>query len=245
MRAPQQRNDIMITHIPYAALGNHNYGWLNAHYHFSFARYHNRDRMGFGTLRVINDDIVQAGAGFDTHPHEDMEIITFVRKGAISHRDSKGNAGRTAAGDVQVMSAGTGIFHSEFNLESEDTNLYQIWILPHTKGVEPKWDTKEFPQTPVDDTLPLLVSGDGRAPLHIHQDAFIYGGKLNAGTAITHPVKMQAYVLVSEGAITLNGITLHKGDGAEAIEEDILHITAIEDTEIVVLDVPPIHAAAQ
>ena len=118
----------MITHYPYEKLGHANHGWLDARHHFNFASYQNPKRQQFGALRVINDDVIKAGAGFDTHPHKNMEIITYVRKGAITHRDSNGNVGRTVAGDVQVMSAGTGVLHSEFNLESEDTNIFQIWI---------------------------------------------------------------------------------------------------------------------
>ena len=134
----------MITIYPYEELGHADHGWLDARHHFSFGRYHNPERMGFGVLRVINDDIIKAGKGFDTHPHKDMEIITYVRKGAITHRDSNGNEGRTEAGDVQVMSAGTGIFHSEYNLEDEDTNIYQIWIEPHKLDVTPDWSAHEF-----------------------------------------------------------------------------------------------------
>ena len=171
----------MITVYPYENLGHANHGWLDARHHFSFAEYRNPARSRFGTLRVINDDVIKAGAGFDTHPHRDMEIITYVRMGAISHRDSNGNEGRTAAGDVQVMSAGTGVFHSEFNLEDTDTNLYQIWIEPNILGVKPRWDSHEFPKQPVTEALTLLVSGDGTAPLFINQDAYIYAGKISAG----------------------------------------------------------------
>ena len=164
----------MINIIPYNTLGYADHGWLEARHHFSFAGYYDPERSGFGALRVINDDIIKAGAGFDTHPHRDMEIITYVRKGAISHRDSRGNEGRIIAGDVQVMSAGTGIFHSEYNLESEDVNLYQIWIEPGKQGITPVWNSHKFPNQPVADALTLLVSGDGNAPLHIHQDVQIF-----------------------------------------------------------------------
>ena len=163
----------MITHFPYANLGHANHGWLDARHHFSFASYQDPQRQQFGVLRVINDDVIKAGAGFDTHSHRNMEIITYVREGAITHRDSNGNVGRTVAGDVQVMSAGTGVFHSEFNLESEDTNIFQIWIEPNQLEVEPRWDSYKFPKEPTADSLMLLVSGDGDAPLSIHQDAFI------------------------------------------------------------------------
>ncbi|MFC3050693.1 pirin family protein [Kordiimonas pumila] len=228
----------MITVYPYEQLGRADHGWLDARHHFSFARYYNPSRKGFGTLRVINDDIVKAGAGFDTHPHRDMEIITYVRKGAITHKDSAGNVGRTEAGDLQVMSAGTGIFHSEFNLESEDTNLYQIWIEPSEKGVIPRWDMKQFPKEPVTDKLSLLVSGNNDAPLYIHQDAQIYGGRLTAGTSLTHSVKHQAYILVSEGSAQINTTTLKKGDGAEVTDTNSLAITALTDTEILIIDAP-------
>ncbi len=228
----------MIKTYAYEQLGHANHGWLNARHHFSFANYHNPERMAFGTLRVINDDIIKAGAGFDTHPHRDMEIITYVRKGAITHRDSSGNVGRTEAGDVQVMSAGTGIFHSEFNLESEDTNLYQIWIEPNKTGVEPRWDAREFPTEETDGGLTLLVSGDGRAPLQIHQDATIHAGRINAGNELGHSIKHQAYLLVSKGTINLDGHILKRGDGAEIRDLANIKLVAETDTDVLIIDVP-------
>jgi redox-sensitive bicupin YhaK (pirin superfamily) len=228
----------MIKTYAYKQLGHANHGWLNARHHFSFANYHNPERMAFGALRVINDDIIKAGAGFDTHPHKDMEIITYVRKGAITHRDSRGNVGRTEAGDVQVMSAGTGIFHSEFNLESEDTNLYQIWIEPNKTGVKPRWDALEFPTSETEDGLTLLVSGDGRAPLQIHQDATIHAGPVNAGNTLEHSIKHQAYLLVSKGTIRLDGHTLKQGDGAEIRDVDRIKLTAETDADVLIIDVP-------
>ncbi|MGB5291828.1 MAG: pirin family protein [Lysobacterales bacterium] len=228
----------MIKTYAFSQLGHANHGWLDARHHFSFANYYNPDRMGFGALRVINDDIIKAGAGFDTHPHKDMEIITYVRKGAITHRDSRGNQGRTEAGDVQVMSAGTGIFHSEFNLESEDTNLYQIWIEPNETGVQPRWDARKFPTEETKGGLTLLVSGDGRAPLQIHQDATLHAGPVIAGSVLRHAIKHQAYLLVSKGAITLDGHFLTKGDGAEIRNVDSINLTAETDAEVLVIDVP-------
>ncbi len=232
----------MIKHYPYETLGRHDLGWLDAHFHFSFAEYHNRDRMGFGPLRVINDDIIQAGTGFDTHPHKDMEIITYVRKGAITHRDSQGNKGRTEAGNVQVMSAGTGIYHSEFNLESEDTNLYQIWIHPRKKDLKPAWGAREFPQNPVKASLSLLVSGRAEdkeaGALYIDQDAAIYGGRLETGSELQHRVHAQAYLLVSEGQIEVEGIFMKKGDGAEITGVDTITIKATEACEVIIIDVP-------
>ncbi len=228
----------MITHYPYTSLGHANHGWLDARHHFSFASYRNPERQQFGVLRVINDDVIKAGAGFDTHPHKNMEIITYVRKGAITHRDSNGNVGRTMAGDVQVMSAGTGVFHSEFNLESEDTNIFQIWIEPNQLDVKPSWDSYKFPEEPTADSLMLLVSGNGDAPLSIHQDAFIYTGNLIKGTELIHPIKHQAYILVSEGAIEVEGRLLNEGDGLEVTEQSSINMKALKDTRILVIDVP-------
>jgi len=228
----------MINHYPYTKLGHANHGWLDARHHFSFASYQDIERQQFGVLRVINDDVIKAGAGFDTHPHKNMEIITYVRAGAITHRDSNDNVGRTVAGDVQVMSAGTGVFHSEFNLESEDTNIFQIWIEPNELDVKPRWDSYQFPKEPTVDTLMLLVSGDGSAPLSIHQDAFIYAGHLCQGTQLTHPIKHQVYILVSEGTIEVEGRLLNKGDGLEVTELSSIHLKALNDTKVLVIDVP-------
>lgn len=233
----------MIKHIPYDSLGHHNYNWLDARYHFSFARYFNPERMGFGALRVINDDRIKAGAGFETHPHENMEIITYVRSGAITHTDSKGNKGRTGRGDVQVMSAGHGIYHSEYNLESEDTTLYQIWITPKVKDVDPQWAQQAFPKTPVENELALLVSGfkadKDKGALYIHQDARIYGGRLKKGQKISHSLNQQAYMLVANGQITLNEQkTINAGDGAEIKDLDHINIHATEESEILIIEVP-------
>ena len=228
----------MINHYPYENLGHANHGWLDARHHFSFASYQDPERQQFGVLRVINDDVIKAGAGFDTHPHRNMEIITYVREGAITHRDSNGNVGRTVAGDVQVMSAGTGVFHSEFNLQSEDTNIFQIWIEPNQLDVKPRWDSYEFPKEPAEDSLMLLVSGDGDAPLSIHQDAFIYAGHLSEGTELNHPIKHQAYVLVSEGSLELEGLLLNKGDGLEVAELSSINLKALSNTRVLVIDAP-------
>lgn len=232
----------MITVYPYEHLGHADHGWLDARHHFSFAGYRNPARMGFGALRVINDDRVAAGKGFDTHSHNNMEIITYVRSGAITHRDSLNNEGRTRAGDVQVMSAGTGVFHSEYNLEAGDTTLYQIWIEPDKRDVPPRWDAREFPKEAVEGRLPLLVSGRSAdaasGALTIHQDAALYGGQLKAGSVITQPIRHQAYLLASEGEFTVNGKRLKKGDGAEVTGEKQVILKAISDAEILVIDVP-------
>lgn len=228
----------MLKKIPFAELGEAQHGWLHARHHFSFANYYDPDRMGFGTLRVINDDIIQPSTGFGVHPHDNMEIITYVRRGAISHRDSNGNAGKTGAGDVQVMSAGTGIQHSEHNLEKEATNLFQIWITPNQRNVKPRWEAKEFPKEPVTSQLNLLVSGDGDAPLFIHQDARIYAGRMLADSELTQAIKHQAYILVSEGKVEIDGVLLERGDGAEITERPEISILAKTDAEVLVLDVP-------
>lgn len=243
----------MIKRYPFQELGKADHGWLKANHHFSFAQYYNPQRMDFGTLRVINDDKIEAGQGFPTHPHNNMEIITFVRTGQVAHRDSQGNEGVTHAGEVQVMSAGTGIRHSEYNLSDEALTLFQIWIEPNQKNVEPRWDSKPFPQHSSDDTLPLLVSGypedhpveqkpDKSNALFIHQKARIYGGKLSAGATINQSIQHQAYVLVSNGEIELidgeQKVKMSKGDGAEVIEQSDLKIRALIDSEILILDVP-------
>lgn len=225
--------------IKYSQLGTADYGWLNAHYHFSFARYYNPKRMGFGVLRVINDDIIAPESGFAPHPHDNMEIITYVRRGAISHEDSQGNKGKTTAGDVQVMSAGTGIVHSEYNLESEETELYQIWIEPNIFNVEPRWDQKEFPKKPVAEKLTLIVSGDAKAnALFIHQNIKIYAGKLNQGHKLIHNSDMPSYVLISKGRIELNSAVLNKGDAAEFNTPTALEFKALEEAEVLVIEVP-------
>ncbi|WP_028774198.1 pirin family protein [Shewanella waksmanii] len=236
----------MINHIAFAQLGKANHGWLRANHHFSFAHYYNPQRMGFGTLRVINDDWVQAGAGFPSHPHQNMEIISFVRSGAITHQDSMGNTGITPAGEVQVMSAGTGIMHSEYNRSTQPLTLYQIWIEPKQQGVAPRWDSKKFATTSSKDSLPLLVSGykqDAEQALFIHQDARIYGGKVTAGSKITLPIIHQAYVLASSGSFTIfdeqgQAINLHQGDGAEVTAQSTLKIEATAEAEIIVIDAP-------
>ena len=228
----------MITHHKYDDLGGANHGWLNARHHFSFASYRDPAKMSFGELLVINDDVIQPHTGFDTHSHADMEIITYVRRGAISHKDSRGNSGRTTAGNIQVMSAGTGISHSEFNNEDEETDIYQIWIMPKSRGIKPSWEAAEFPKTPSGDTLPLLVSGDGLAPLSIHQDARIYAGTLAAGTGLTHHIEGKAYLLVSEGEITVDGYPAKRGDGLAISDQSQISLAASADSEILVIEVP-------
>ncbi len=230
-----------VTVYPYASLGHINHGWLDAHYHFSFSNYYNPSRMGFGSLLVINDDTIMAGKGFPTHAHDNMEIITYVRHGAITHTDSMGNVGKTKAGDVQVMSAGTGVRHSEYNLENEDTRLYQIWIKPNTENAVPRWEAREFPKEFINNQLNVLVSGRTEHSKEncsfIYADAVIYGGKLQAGKTIVHAIKHQAYILASVGSFSINDNIMQQGDGAEVIDKT-LDIIAHTDCELLIIDTP-------
>ena len=180
-----------------------------------------------GELLVINDDRIAPNTGFGKHSHDNMEIITFVRKGAISHEDSQGNKGRTTAGNVQVMSAGTGIMHSEFNHEDEETNIFQIWIIPKSRDIEPKWGSAEFPTTSTTDKLKLLVSGNNDAPLQIHQDARIYTGMFKDNTTLKHLIKGQGYLLVSKGNIKIGDIEASKGDGIAIKMKKKYHLNVI------------------
>lgn len=235
----------MIKHYPFQQLGKAKHGWLNSHHHFSFAQYYNPRRMGFGCLRVINDDWIAPGYGFPEHPHKNMEIITFVRTGAIAHEDSRGNKGVTSAGEVQVMSAGKGIWHSEFNNGKQPTTLFQIWIEPNMQNVAPRWDSMTFPEKVNNSHLPLLVSGfaeDRQHALFIQQKARIYAGKLAKGREITHELTHQAYVVVSQGAFTLvsgkQSVDMQKGDGAEITQQKLLTIKAHQNGEIIIIDAP-------
>lgn len=232
----------MITRYPHDQLGHVEFDWLDTRHHFSFGHYHDDKRMGFGTLRVINDDIIAPGSGFDPHPHRDMEIITYVRDGTVIHKDSLGNEGRTGSGDVQVMSAGTGIIHAEYSDPDRPTKLFQIWILPDKRGIAPRWDQAEFPKGPVDGALKLLVSGDKRdaanGALFINADARIYGGVIPAGSVLTHNIRQQAYVLASRGVVMLNDVVLREGDGAEVTGLQQITLRADNEAEILVIDVP-------
>ncbi len=232
--------DIII--YPYEELGHINHGWLDARHHFSFGNYYDEKRLGFGSLFVINDDKISASSGFNTHQHKNMEIITYVREGAITHQDNIGNIGRIESGDVQVMSAGTGIFHSEYNLEKEDTKLYQIWIKPSQLNIIPHWETKNFPKKILDNELAVFVSGQtqhkNKDILHIYQDAAIYGGRIKSGSKIIQTIKYQAYILASLGSFTINGMNMKQGDGAEVFGTKTLNISSDSDAEILVIDVP-------
>jgi len=234
----------MIDIRPFASLGGADHGWLNTKHHFSFAEYHDPARLHWGALRVWNDDTIAAGSGFDRHPHRDMEIVTYVRKGAITHRDHLGNEGRTVAGDVQVMSAGTGIAHEEWNLEDEETQIFQIWILPTQKGGEPRWASASFPKEERAGQLVPLASGSGEeGVLPIRQDATLFGARLGPGQSLTHRLEAgrYAYLVPAAGSVTVNGKTLLTGDGAAIRDEAeivISHAGDTESAEIVLVEVP-------
>ena len=231
----------MIEHRPFDSLGRMEIDWLSARYHFSFADYRDPARMGVGPLRVWNDDTIQPGTGFEPHDHRDMEIITYVRSGAISHRDHLGNVGRTEAGNVQVMSAGSGIQHAEYNLEDEVTRVFQIWIRPDRRGVEPRWEQQEFPKANRAGLLVPLASGrpGDTGALPIHQDAAILGATLEAGQSVTHRLEAgrKLYLVPAKGRITVNDQSAGPRDGVVVSDVDEVTITAEEEAEILLADV--------
>ncbi|KCZ55343.1 pirin [Hyphomonas beringensis] len=229
----------MIDFRPFNKLGRFRNDWLNANYHFSFSGYHDPSRMGEGALRVWNDDTIQPQTGFPPHGHQSMEIITYVRKGAITHKDSMGNTGRTEAGDVQVMSAGSGIQHSEWNAEDEETTLFQIWILPRTQGGQPGWGARKFPKGDRSGKWAMLASGSGEQDsLVINQDANVLGATLKAGESLTYEVKAgrHGYLVLAEGSVRLNGQVMNARDGAAITGAESLILEGIEDAEIVFVD---------
>jgi redox-sensitive bicupin YhaK (pirin superfamily) len=230
----------MIEVRPFAGLGHADHGWLNASHHFSFASYREPSRMGWGAIRVWNDDTIAGKSGFPPHPHSDMEIVTFVRTGAITHQDSLGNKGRTEAGDVQVMSAGTGITHSEFNLEDEATTLFQIWILPDSKGEAPGWGQREFPRGDRSGRWVTLASGDPEKDdaLPIRADAKVVAARLSAGQSITYaadPDRHQ-YLVAPVGRIRVNGTEAQPRDGIAITGETAITVEALDDAEVVMVD---------
>jgi redox-sensitive bicupin YhaK (pirin superfamily) len=230
----------MIDIRPFAALGHANHGWLDARHHFSFAQYHDRNRMGWGAIRVWNDDTIAPNTGFEPHPHNDMEIITFVRTGAITHRDNLGHEGRTAAGDVQVMSAGTGIVHSEFNRESEDTTLFQIWIIPDRKGDAPGWGQREFPRGDRKDRWITLASGSHESDdaLPIRADARVLASRLGAGGTLHYSARpdRHLYLVAPSGRIRVNGMEAAPRDGVAITDEVDITFEAIDDAELLLVD---------
>lgn len=229
----------MIDVRPFATLGAANHGWLDARHHFSFASYFDPGRMGWGALRVWNDDRIAARSGFPPHPHRDMEIITYMREGAITHEDGLGNRGRTPAGDVQVMSAGTGVRHAEWNEEAGETRLFQIWIEPRETGVKPSWGQKPFPKEDRDGRFAVLASGMGEEEaLPIHADARVLGATVRAGEAIEHRLSpgAKAYLVGAAGRFRVNGVEAQSRDGVAVRDLEQLRIEAIEDSELVLVE---------
>lgn len=235
----------MIEHRPFESLGHANHGWLNARHHFSFANYYDPQRTQWGSIRVWNDDEIGPQSGFAPHPHDNMEIITYVRKGAITHKDSLGNQGRTEAGDVQVMSAGTGIRHSEYNHETITTELFQIWVIPDRQGHPPSWGAKPFPKSDRSGSFVPLASGfeADQESLKINTPARLLGATLLKGQEqdyIPVPslggVSRHIYVVVASGRIKLGDLILNQRDGAAIKDEALLSFEALEDSEIILLD---------
>ena len=230
----------MIELKPFAKLGTADHGWLKAKHHFSFADYYDPANIGHGALRVWNDDEIAPNTGFPAHPHANMEIITYVREGAITHQDSLGNKGRTEAGDVQVMSAGSGIRHSEYNLEPTKTKIFQIWIQPTTRGGQPTWGSKPFPKGDRSGKLVTIASGiagDADA-LPIRADARVLATTLKAGESAEYATdkRRNLYLVPAAGCVEINGVRVNARDGAAIHDEAKLKITALEDSELVLVD---------
>lgn len=230
----------MIELRPFSGIGRANHGWLDAAHHFSFADYYDPARMAWGNLRVWNDDTIAAKSGFPPHPHRDMEIITYVREGAITHRDNLGNQGRTAAGDVQVMSAGTGITHAEYNLEDETTRIFQIWIMPTRSGEQPSWGARQFPKAERAGELVVLASGytQDKDALPIRTEARLVAATLHAGQSVDYVLgaERKGYLVPATGKIAVNGVEANARDGLAIADLDTITITALEDSEIVLVD---------
>jgi redox-sensitive bicupin YhaK (pirin superfamily) len=230
----------MIELRPFDKLGAADHGWLKAKHHFSFGTHYDPDNMGHGALRVWNDDEIAPNTGFPAHPHANMEIITYVREGAITHRDSLGNQGRTEAGDVQVMSAGSGIRHSEYNLEPTLTKIFQIWITPKVPGGQPIWGAKPFPKSDRSGNFVTIASGyadDGNA-LPIRADARVLATTLKAGESAQYAAgkARKLYLVPATGRIEINGVSVNARDGVAIRDESQLKITALQDSELVLVD---------
>ena len=229
----------MIDIRRFSDLGTFQNDWLDANYHFSFSQYYDPNRMSHGKLRVWNDDTIKPGTGFPPHGHRDMEIITYVRKGAITHKDSMGNSGRTEAGDVQVMSAGSGVQHSEWNAEDTETTLFQIWIEPAQAGGNPGWGARKFPKGDRSGKWAVLASGAPEGDtLPIKQDAHVLGATLKAGESLDYEVKAgrYGYLTVAAGSVELNGEVLNARDGAAITGAETVTLKGLEDAEIVFVD---------
>ena len=231
----------MITIIPSAERHHADHGWLSTYWHFSFSDYYDPRNMSWGDLRVFNDDVIQGGGGFGMHPHRDMEIVTYVVDGELEHQDHLGNRGVVEPGEVQVMSAGRGIMHAEYNAsDTRPVHLMQLWILPRSKSNQPRWEQRKFaPQQRAGKLLPVVSAGDVPGTLAIDQDAVIYVSALKAGEQVTHQNKgTHAYLFVIDGAVTLNGKPLARGDQARVADERKLEIRAEKEAELILLDLP-------
>jgi redox-sensitive bicupin YhaK (pirin superfamily) len=232
----------MITLRAHQDRGHADHGWLDSHHTFSFADYHDPQQMGFSVLRVINDDRVAPGKGFGSHPHRDMEILSIVLEGSLAHRDSLGNGTEMRPGDVQRMSAGTGVVHSEFNAsEQEAVHFLQIWILPGQTGIAPGYEQKHFPAATRRGVLTLVASPDGRdGSVTIHQDASLYRADLAQGEAVTYalPAGRRAYVHIADGKALLNGQPLEAGDGARIEAETTIRLEGADRADVLVFDLP-------
>ena len=230
----------MIELRPFATLGGADHGWLKAKHHFSFASYYDPSNISHGALRVWNDDEIAPNTGFPAHPHANMEIITYVREGAITHQDSLGNKGRTEAGDVQVMSAGSGIRHSEYNLEPKKAKIFQIWIEPTARGGQPTWGSKPFPKANRNGKLVTIASGfeADKDALPIRADARVLATTLKAGESAEYEPQdtRHLYLVPAVGAVEVNGVRVNARDGAAIRDENSLKITALEDSELVLVD---------
>jgi len=228
----------MIDIRTFDSLGHADHGWLDARHHFAFADYYDPKRMGWGRIRVWNDDQIGPRSGFPPHSHRDMEIVTYVRTGAITHQDSLGNKGRTAAGDVQVMSAGSGVVHAEYNLEDEQTTLFQIWIETDEPGTNPGWGARPFPKDSREGQFQLLASGDtDDGALTIHADARVLGATVKAGESIAIDADSGRHLyLVPSGRVRVNGVEAGPRDGVAITGEEQLKIEALDDAELVLVD---------
>ena len=230
----------MIELRPFTSLGGADHGWLKAKHHFSFASYADPDRMGWGAIRVWNDDEIAPQSGFPPHPHADMEIITYVRDGAITHQDNLGNKGRTEAGDVQVMSAGSGVRHAEYNMEGETTRIFQIWILPDGRGGTPSWGARPFPKTDRSGRFVTLASGyaEDADALRIRASARVMGATVKAGERVSldlDPAR-HVYLVAARGIVEIDGTAVAARDGAAINGQDRIEIVGVEDAEIVLVD---------
>ena len=230
----------MIELRPFASIGAADHGWLDAHHHFSFGDYHDPARTQWGALRVWNDDAIAPKSGFPAHPHRDMEIITYVREGAITHKDSLGNLGRTEAGDVQVMSAGSGIVHAEYNDEDTTTRLFQIWIIPDQRGGQPGWGARPFPKGDRSGRFVVLASGfaEDADALPIRATARVLGATVKAGETIDYPVGRgrHLYLVPAAGSVEVNGVAVTARDGVAIADVENLTVTALADAELVLVD---------